>query len=224
MQSLLPHFEVQVVSAQAERFARDGYEYVSLPSGSTYSLRLINNGNTRCDAVVMIDSTKIGSWRIPAGDSVTIDRPSHTNRKFTFVSEGSSIARQTGSRPGVEANGLIKIVFKPEKEQIALRSPKLTRAASSMSARSAAPSTMARPASSQERLSSGVTVLGDRSDQQFGQVAMLRDDQIDWQGVVEMNIRLVVRDKQPRYIGLASSTADEPPRIDNYRYSGRRVD
>ncbi|CAH6419576.1 Hypothetical protein POVR2_LOCUS81 [uncultured virus] len=166
----------------------------------------------------MIDGSKIGSWQIPARDSITIDRPGNVNRKLTFVSENSSIARQTGSRVGDEKNGLIKVIFKPAKQEQA-------RSASSKLASARLGSSTQETISSSQRLSSGVTVLGDRSDQEFGQVASLRDDEIDWAGVVEMNIRLVVTDRQrPRYVGLASSMADEPPRIDNYRYRGGRVD
>ncbi|CAH6419542.1 Hypothetical protein POVR2_LOCUS46 [uncultured virus] len=221
--SLRAHFEVQVVSAQAERFVRDGYEYVSLPSGSIYSLHLVNNGNTQCDAVVMIDNTKVGTWRIEAGDSITIDRPANINRKFTFVDESSSVARQTGNRVGDENNGLIKIAFKPAKQEQARSSPRLA------GARAAAPTIMRAYS---PRLSSGVTVLGDRSDQEFNSISSLRDSEIDWAGVVEINIRLVVRaSSRQRYVGLApytrndtaSRVSDKPSRIDSY-YNSRRVD
>lgn len=224
--TLRSHFEVQVVSPQAERFVRDGHEYVSLPSGSIYSLHLVNNGNTQCDAVVTIDDTKVGTWRIEAGDSVTIDRPANINRKFTFVDErveGTSRRSMTGSRVGDENNGLIKIVFKPAKQEQARSSPRLA------SARGSAP-TITRAYS--PRLSSGVTVLGDRSDQEFNNISSLRDSEIDWTGVVEINIRLVVRaSSKQRYVGLAPYTrndtalrvSDKPARIESY-YNSRRVD
>lgn len=163
MQPVPSQFEVQVVSPQAQQYGRVGNKYISLPSGSTYSLHLINNGNTRAEATVTIDNVAVGTWRIPARDSIIIDRPENSDSKFTFV----------GGRLRSENNSLINIIFKPARQNLPTYPRLITN--------SPPPS---RPMSmrSVQQLSSRVTVLD--------HVPSLRDDEVDWQGVVEVNVRL----------------------------------
>lgn len=67
-----------------------------------------------------------------------------------------------------------------------------------MSSQSTRPSSMTRPT-----YSGGVTVLGEHSHQQFDTVLKLRDDEIDWNRVTTIIVRLVVSESGNSY----------PPRV-----------
>ena len=228
-------FDVEIVSPQAQEFSRENYRYVSLPSHSTYKIKLVNDSNVRCDAVVSIDGQRVGTWIVEGHRETTIERPEGMNRLFTLVGETSATARRTGAQVGASYNGLVTVLFKSEKRNYVLsRSPRGARAASPTRVRGASPIASARSMNRTESTSfvptyqSGVTVLGGRSSQEFSRALALRDDEIDWNEVIEVNIRLVVRQasrQEERYVPLSQGA---PPRIDGrYRYtygSGGRVD
>lgn len=213
-------FTLSIDASRAKPFRRNGYDYVSLPSGTEYAVELHNHHNQRCDVELYIDGQRVGGWIAPAYETLRIERPSGERRKFTFFEEHSDVARSTGARVGSSKNGLVSAIFKPRKEEEAeeeiftsLRgasgrasSPQRSRATSSMSV--AAPvMSMAR----KQSFEAGVTVLGNNSDQTFGKGRRLRDDEIDWHLATEVSIRLVVADDQPLYIPISPSY---PPRLD----------
>lgn len=217
-----PIFDVEIVGPQVEPFWRGNYRYASMPSHTTYRIKLINSSDVRADADISIDGQAVGTWRVRAQSEVTIERPEGVNRAFTLVDEGGGTARRTGARVGDDYNGLVSVVFKPAKRGTA--SPRPARAVNVVSPRSAAPTTAA-PSSLRssgpmtESLSSGVTVLGRRSSQEFSQVPSLSRDEIDWNRVTEVDIRLVIRtvEWEPEYVPLSRGV---PPRIDRYTYGG----
>ena len=91
--------------------------YVVIPGNDcTYSIRLFNRNPTRCDASVTLDDDDhVGTFRIEAhGGVITIERPTYSDKKFTFY-EGES--RQAGHEKGKSSNGLVKVVFNPEKKK-----------------------------------------------------------------------------------------------------------
>src|SRR5947207_11001892 len=94
------------------------YHYFSLPNFSTYKIKLINNRETRSDAVVSVDGENIGTWRVPAFSTVTIQRPANVNRKLVFVKENSYTAKYAGVTRNDTNNGLVTVVFKPELQNL----------------------------------------------------------------------------------------------------------
>lgn len=64
-------------------------------------------------------------------------------------------------------------------------------------------------------LSSGVTVLGRGSNQEFDSTSALRTDEIDWTIRTEIIIRLVVRENYSEDYVPLSHTPKIPPRLDN---------
>lgn len=214
-------FTVDIRSPSAHRFTRNGHTYVSLDNYSEYSIVISNNHHTRCDAVVHVDGKEIGTWAIHAYTSITLDRPANTRRRFTFVSETSQAAKRTGAIVGHELNGIVSVIFKPAKMQPVYQAISYSTQRSSSprrmaSPRSSSPSRMSSPPgrtsygmSSPRRMSSGVTVLGDRSDQTFGTERALEDREIDWPLSTEISLRLVVNDD--KYAPLTSSSY--PPRL-----------
>jgi hypothetical protein len=186
---------------------KDGHTYVSLDNFSEYSIVINNNHHTRADVVVSVDGEEIGSWIVHAHTSITLDRPANTSRKFTFVNETSQVAKRTGAIVGHDLNGVVSVIFKPAKVQPVYQSVAYSTRKESRSPRLESASFRA---ASPRRMSSGVTVLGDHSDQTFGVERALEDREIDWPLTTEVSLRLVVNDE--KYVPLKPSSY--PPRID----------
>jgi hypothetical protein len=91
-----------------------GANYYLLRHGSIYKLKLSNQRSSKCDAEVWIDGEKIGIWRIEARSQIIVERPAKINRKFVFLKEKSMDAQSAGIGNSAD-NGLIKVIFKPEK-------------------------------------------------------------------------------------------------------------
>jgi hypothetical protein len=233
-------YRVNIISDSKREFKRGGYRYVALCNGSTYALELINEPEAICEATVYIDGQDVGTWILNGRYSTIIERPSDVARQFTFFRETSSYARRTGAVVGDEMNGLIKVVFKPAKreryapiratgrESYSDRSYKQSvsgMAESRTAPMSFAPKSTARMSVSganeqAKRSVSGVTVLGDESDQRFRSARGMRDDEIDWSDITTINIRLVVDDSLCRdeYVPLSSRrrrSRSPPPRIED---------
>jgi hypothetical protein len=202
-------FEVIVIAPDAEDFCVRGAKYASLPEKSEYKLKLVNKGDTRADADVMLDGKEVGRWRVNAYSSIIVERPTNQQRKFVFVSEVSPIARRTGTVAGLNENGLVKVVFTPEIRYVREISYKTYEPVNSVSERRryrASPSPESAAPTSRRSLMSGrlsptragVTVLGNRSDQSFVSVDTIT--RIDYDRITTIMIRLVV--KETAYTGL----------------------
>lgn len=214
-------FEVEVIAADSNDFCVKGAKYTSLPEKSEYKLKLINKGDTKVDADVMLDGKDVGTWRVNPYSSTIIERPANEQRKFVFVSEIGSIARRTGAIAGKGDNGLIKVTFTPEKKvyvtarEITSKVYEPTRRNLKSSGDSFASSKRRTGFASPPRMNlasrneslgirnlspsrAGVTVLGGRSNQSFVSVNTLAE--IDYNRITTIMIRLVV--KEPEYIGL----------------------
>lgn len=103
-------------SPTAKKLKIKGSDYFSLQNKSEYALELTNFRSVRCDVMVYIDGNHVGTWRIDPFGSIVIERPTKIDRKFTFVSDKSDIAHQAGEI-GKKENGLIKVIYKPEKQK-----------------------------------------------------------------------------------------------------------
>jgi hypothetical protein len=91
--------------------------YVELEHNTQYSVFLINDNETRCDATLTIDGIKVGTWRIEAEDSIKLERGVADKGRFTFYKFGSKEGNLSGLRPDKEL-GLIKCQFLPEDIEI----------------------------------------------------------------------------------------------------------
>lgn len=93
-----------------------GSHYVVMPGDDCkYSMRLINNASTRCDASITLDDDHVGTFRIGPFSSITIERPTYNHKEFTFYEGGSSQSYSAGYKKNDLKNGLVKVVFNPEK-------------------------------------------------------------------------------------------------------------
>ena len=101
--------------------------YVVMQHGSHYSLKLSNHhkdgGRSKpCDADVFLDGKLVGSWRIPYGQNIVIERPADDSGKFTAYKKGSVEAAQAQIDSGSSDLGLIKVVFRPGTKKVAASS------------------------------------------------------------------------------------------------------
>lgn len=197
-------FQVKILSpSSSDEFEKNGMIYNKLKSGSEYQLKLGNSRDTICDVDVSIDGRYIGTWRIWANSFIILERPLVEERKFTFFSENSSAAKKAGVVPS-EDSGLIVATFKPKK---------YTPVESVHVASSLQPNNLKKSASS---FNSGITLLGDRSDQKFYTVEPINPRDIDTENIATIMIRLVAESEYIQIPPLTnkSKTTLYPKRID----------
>lgn len=237
-------FGVKILSSNgADKLSRDGDNYVALDNNSEYSLYLTNDKNTDCMAEVHIDGEYMGTWIIRRNSSITIDRPVNVARKFTFMKETDYRATRAGVIAGSNMNGLVRVKFIPKRNVELYSVPRSVRSASPMrsfspmssssampsSARSAAPMRSFSPTlASSTSYSSGATILGSSSSQEFTSTSRFADYEIDHSNITEIVLRLVVKTKQwyrdyrldEPYVPLSTNRRPyippSPPRIDNW--------
>ena len=203
-------FEVRVLAKRGgeDVIDRNGRLYVGLDSGTEYKLELRNDRDTMCDAVVELEGERVGMWRIYARDTIVIERPVDTKRKFTFFEEDSYKAREAGVRRGSANNGLVKVTFYPKKRGFVYETARRVESKAMMEESS--------PSMRALSYKSGATVLGDRSYQKFRVIPALRPDEIEWRDVTEILFRLVAREEESRYVsvgGRKRRSPRYPPRI-----------
>lgn len=143
--------------------------YVLMEHNSVYGIELSNFGDRKCDAEVNIDGEHVGTWRVPAGKSIILERPVHDDGCFTFYRFGTVESRMAGLKQSSEL-GLISVLFKPEY-------------------RSSGPQVLF------SRRSSGGTGLSGRSDQRFTEAKPISYDE---KSFVFIHLRLVCENDGPR--------------------------
>ena len=117
--SALNGFSVSVPEAQEET----SENYIVLRHGQTFSLRLHNGHkeNGKCipaDAEIYVQGKYCGTFRVAAGQTVWLERPLNDAGKFTAYRNNTYEAKQAEIDPTSYDNGLIKVVWKPGREQL----------------------------------------------------------------------------------------------------------
>ena len=107
-------FSVSVPESQEE--TSDGY--VVLRHNQNFSIRLHNghkfNGSCKpADAEVYVQGKHVGTFRVPYGQTVIIERSVDDNGKFTAYRNGTYEAQLAEIDAGDPNNGLIKVIWKP---------------------------------------------------------------------------------------------------------------
>lgn len=157
--------------------------YVEMQHSQQYNLRLRNDRPMRCDSRVEIDGKHVGTWRINAHQTITLERPAHDTGRFTFYRVNSQEALNIGLDYNDPNLGVIKVTFTPEKryEQVKTSKPDVVYrgGARGMSA-SYSPVT----------LGAGGTGLSGMSSQHFG---IANEIQYDYSQETVIHLRLVER-------------------------------
>jgi hypothetical protein len=105
-------FSVQITNATE---IADGY--VEIVHNTRYAIKMQNDRDVDCAAEVTIDGQHVGTWIVPHHHNITIERPVHTAKLFTFYQLGSSEAIQAQLQDNSNL-GLISVFFKPEKPKV----------------------------------------------------------------------------------------------------------
>jgi len=189
--------------------------YVEMRHGQTYTLRLRNSRDARCDARVEVDGKHVGTWRIHAHSGITLERPAHDIGKFTFYKLGTTEADAAQLNGGDPNLGLVKVTFTPEKvrhyhstQPVHPWSAPNTYLSSTKGVRGSSP---LMAACSYQAHSAGGTGLSGISGQQFTDAAHI---DYDYSQQTTIHLRLVCKenhDHEPR--PLTSTSNPIPPRI-----------
>jgi hypothetical protein len=90
--------------------------YVPLPNKKVFTIQLRNQNALRGEAYVEISGKHVGTWRLEAHQSITLDYPASDPQKglFTFYETDSVEGKEIGLSVGNPNAGLIKVTFTPE--------------------------------------------------------------------------------------------------------------
>lgn len=183
----------------------DDADFFELPHKSEYKIRLGNDTESRTDAYVHVDGHLIGVWRINPYSSTTINRTSYNNRKLTFLKQESYEAMDSDIVPEKETNGLIKVIFKPEKYSKKFIPLNIQKNKNSYSCRSNGENTLGMSNRNtfcsdsindstynfnENSLGVGATVLGDKSNQIFKKTNSITN--IDYNRITVIYARLII--------------------------------
>ena len=207
--------------------------YVEINHGTQYTLRLRNGWYSRkCDAKVMIDGKHVGTWRIPSGESIVIERPVHDTGRFTYYKSGTKDAKDAGLN-SVDADdlGLIQVVFTPEKQFYwytypapavlppnptyvyytdSTYKPSSSTSSNTVTTRSSTVRRASVDWSNAKRLSSGGTGLSGESDQHFGVANSIEHDHST---ETTISLRLVSRSHGNEPRPLTQFSTPVPPAV-----------
>lgn len=220
------NFDIEIVqkgrNSEASSFTKNGHRYHRLKHKSEYSVKMSNNTSSYVNALLKIDSDTMGKWRIHPYASIEIERPVHNSRRFVFVEEASDEAREGGVRQGMNSasNGLVEVTFIPMIDNRPLVSQKRvaysggrsnalmnSRGLKSQYTMDALPQSMrSEQPQDIDSYGAGATVLGDDSNQQFGQAP--RQFEEDTHGLVVRRVRLVV-DKRKDFASIRERETDD---------------
>jgi len=231
-----------------ETFNRDGSRYYILPHNKEYAVRMINNSDLRVNAILKIDGEKMGKWRINAFSEILIERPTHNNRKFTFVRDNSWQADMAGVKSGSSRNGLVEVTFIPEKRtftfakntnsdfdmidemdsmyinnmnEMKLGKSHLQSFISPINNRESLSSYAQSNNINTSNFSAGATVLGDDSSQKFTDATYINEDM---DNAITRRVRLVVSEDRKPYVSIKKTTIESddpvPPPIDKFKRFG----
>lgn len=158
--------------------------YIEMQHGQQYNLRLRNERFLLCDARVEIDGKHVGTWRINAHQTITLERPAHDTGCFTFYRLNSPEAFNIGLQQNDPNLGLVKVTFTPEKryEPVNPTPNVVYRGSGGIKGMSASYSS--------ETLGAGGTGLSGASAQQFG---IANEIQYDYSKETVIHLRLVER-------------------------------
>lgn len=199
------------------KFVRDGHVYYAIPHNTTYKVKMINNSDCRANATLKIDGETMGMWRLEAYSDIMIERPSHNNRKFTFVRESSQQAASGRVLPGNIRNGLVEVTFIPEVKghdfdrydmrfntfsQESLMSSATANSTSRMSIHSDA---YTNSNDLYDSYDDGGTVLGDDSSQRFITASSIREDRSRKQ---TRRVRLVIQKNVQPFVSIKTRGYD----------------
>ena len=193
-----------------------GSGHVGLRHGSVYQIRCLNHWHDRrCDAEVTVDGKILGSYRLDASGTITLERSYLDNGRFTFFRADSPEGQAVLAGEVTPSNrGLIQVTFRPEYKPLPVfrkayfapypnmetptyppqwkPEPLVARGMSTNDCNPSSPQFV--NCSAPVGASAGVTGLTGHSDQSFVTVSNLN---YDLSGEVVITLRLVCEESTP---------------------------
>jgi hypothetical protein len=127
-------YGIEIIGAKEQRVeeARGGQSgnRTLMDDGCQYGVRIVNATTRTCAVQLEIDGNHMGSWVCGFGSEITLDRPEHAAKKFTFytthavVTAKKAVEDRTATPAQVEVaksgitsgpnNGMVTVSFTPE--------------------------------------------------------------------------------------------------------------
>lgn len=202
--------------------------YVEMKHGTQYGVTMKNNTSKRCQASLSIDGEHIGDYIIDKYASITIHRPLHSHKQFTFYRSDSDCSFHSGIIPGRRQNGVVEVTFIPERNVYTQNC---------FYSYDSCPSTinknMSIDSSSRSRYSEGGTALSGHSNQEFIPVKSIS---LDYNHKVILSLRLVavnydmydmdieplsIRQRPPPPVGLDPFPEQFPEQFPDLYFNGQ---
>lgn len=166
--------------------------YIEMRHGQQYSVTIRNDSSKRCQATLNIDGHHMGDFLVEAHNSITVDRPVHSNKCFTFyrTDRYDPSSFETGIIPGRYDNGLVEVDFIPEKTHVYKYTASFRNTNTyDYESSDALNASFCAPLSHRTtKYAEGGTALSGHSNQHFRTVAPLN---LDYTGKVSLSYRLV---------------------------------
>ena len=236
----LNYYSMTILAPSVKRVSVNDHSYAALKHETEYKIKLQNDGGLRTDVTLTIDGESVGKFRLDPYSSFVLERPQGAPRKFTFMKETSSEAREAGVVAKSSENGVVKAVFVPEKQPEFMYETAARISTNSLPKRSRNKSGGIAQHCFRESagdcddgddgghckkmsmsLSSGATVLGGKSDQTFRTVGPITE--YDHSKTTTLFVRMVV-DEDKKYVSLKSvatpSSNTLPPRVETQTKRG----
>ncbi len=169
-------FSIQIQTKRGLAPLASGGPYFQLADGDEYQIMLRNESanHANCDAEVYLDGEYAGLYRIDAGDTLTLERPTGINKKFAFKSVINFQGPRASAVPSASApssapqNGKITVKFKPEMGKAHKQASRMVEAGTNVKLDlNLKGNTGFQPDLDRERYSAGSTVFGSESKQSF---------------------------------------------------------
>lgn len=205
--SVMPHPRELDVSETSDGYL-DGY--LALPHNTKYSVKIANRNSNRCNATLIVDGKEQGTWRLNAGASALIERPSTSDGRFTFYKLGTIKSKKAA----IEANdysGLVQVVFIPEKKRRNTWTDEvndISRDGGGSFSMDRGTKGVRRGRAGGQSVSAGGSGLSGSSSQQFGEALPI---ELDYESETTLSIRLVCLNSmvndEPRPLETIKSTS-----------------
>lgn len=82
---------VRIQAIGSSRSSKNGLDSVYIPALETYSIKVCNNANSRCDIDIVAGSMELGSWRLETRETIVIEQYLNTSVGLRMFSDKESV-------------------------------------------------------------------------------------------------------------------------------------
>lgn len=185
--------------------------YALLKDKSKFAIRLENRNSFNCDAKLILNGTVQGTWRLSPGQSIRVERGANDTGHFTFYKLGSVESQLAGIKANGD-EGLVEVVFIPEKNRRNIWESDIERITAYGSKSLETPTSFSSPTRSRSISAGGVGLSGS-SSQKFIEADSI-DLDYDNETIIRLRLACIENDETPRPLPTSNSTPI-PPSLTN---------